>query len=144
MNRKKHGSDFLTFFIVGCAVFFAVSLGLVRLYKDHAIPPYEMTAKRFYVLRKEILDYCRVNDRLPASLDLLDGLERQDSLDGWNRLILYKTNFSGKVTLISVGTKRTSRERNVKDELRAEFDTKGADNSWVQGSAEWIVFMEPR
>ena len=108
------------------------------------LPPENYTSTTMYPLKRRILNYAKIYNRLPTTLSELPPLEgyTNQTTDVWGNeilLVIHKTS----VTLVSYGKDQKPGGRGDDRDVIGIFEAKTPDGNWADGttdeSAKWTL-----
>ena len=134
-RATKLGIVILGVFAIGLALLVIILSSFVCV-----IPPQSRTITLMEVLRRRVMLYAKLHDRLPGSLNELPPLPGYVNaiVDAWGREIVYKINQDGAVVLASYGKDGREGGDGQNRDMIGIFPTKKKDGRWEDDSCAWI------
>lgn len=130
--RVTRRSVYVLLFGLGFSIFLlALALSFV-----HVAPPRAVVSTHMYVLKRKIIQYARLHDRLPTALqELPEEVQGMDdsSLDGQGNVIVYSSDANGIVRLAGDAPSKAGTVH-----LEATFPAKKVDGTWAFEEVDWI------
>ncbi len=120
-------------------IFLLIVAGVLLYSSLDFVPPASMTFGSMHMIKRRVLRYANLYNKLPGNLKELPEIEgyRNSIRDGWGREIIYIVNKNNSITLTSYGKDGFKGGDGNDIDMIGIFQAKDKDNNWQRELCDW-------